>query len=141
MIIENTDRNQQFGTIDRMFKVKNITLSTHESLHQLVEDFNDVFINKVNGSCADLPTPTTSTYTTEERQLSCSLHEFQTPLNTSVNDIVMLLSSKTSSVHPIPSSEVKHNLDVLSRRTGHERYFKITQFTTTKNHYIAIKTS
>ena len=42
-IIENTDHNQLFGTTDRMFKVKNITLPTYESLHQLVEDFNDFF--------------------------------------------------------------------------------------------------
>lgn len=42
-IIENSDPNQQFaiGTIDKIFKVKNTTLPTYESLHQLVEDFND----------------------------------------------------------------------------------------------------
>ena len=80
-----------------MFKVKHITLPTYESLHQLVEDFNNFFINKVNDIRAGLPTPTTSTDTTVERQLSCSFHEFRTPLDTSVNDIVMSLSSKTSS--------------------------------------------
>ena len=75
-------------------------------------------MNKVNGIRAGLPTPTTSTYSTEERQLSCSFHEFQTPLDTSVNDIVMSLSSKTSSLDPIPTSEVKHHLDVLSPVIG-----------------------
>ena len=69
-------------------------------------------INKVNDIRAGLSTPTTSNDTTEERQLSCSFHEFRTPLDTSVNDIVMSLSSKTSSVDPISTSEVKHHLDV-----------------------------
>ena len=98
---------QLCSTTYRMFTVKNITLPTYESLHQLVEDFNDFFINKINDIRAGLPTPTTSTDTTEERQLSCSFHEFR-----SVNDIVMSLSSKTSSVDLIPTSEVKHHLDV-----------------------------
>ena len=93
-IIENTDRNQLCSTTYRMFKVKNITLPTYESLHQLVEDFNNFFINNINDIRAGLPTLTTSTDTTEERQLSCSFHEFRTTLDTSVNDIVMSLSSK-----------------------------------------------
>ena len=57
--------------------------------------------------CAGLPTPTStsSTYTTHKRQLSCSFNEFQTPLDTSMNYIVMSLSSKTSILDPIPTSE------------------------------------
>ena len=46
-IIENTNRNQLCSTTCRMFKVKNITLPTYESLHQLVEDFNDFFIKRL----------------------------------------------------------------------------------------------
>ena len=45
-IIENTDCNQLFGTINGMFKVKSITLPTHDSLHQLVEDFNNFLLKK-----------------------------------------------------------------------------------------------
>ena len=54
---------------------------------------------------AGLPTPTSSTYTTHKRQLSCSFNEFQIPLDTSMNYIVMSLSSKTSILDPIPTSE------------------------------------
>lgn len=62
---------------------------------QLVEDFNEFFINRVNGIHAGLSTPATSTYTTEERQLPRDFEEFQSPLDTSVNDVVMSLSSET----------------------------------------------
>ena len=74
------------------------------------------FINKINDIRAGLPSPTTSTDTTEERQRSCTFHEFWTTLDTSVYDIVMSLSSKTSSVDLIPTSEVKHHLDVRIAR-------------------------
>lgn len=53
---------------------------------------------------AGLPAPTSSTYTTHKRQLSCSFNEFQTPLDT-MNYIVMSLSGKTSILDPIPTSE------------------------------------
>lgn len=75
---------------------------------------------------AGLPTPTTSTYTTEEKQLSCSFNEFQTPLDTSVNYIVMSLPSKTSILDPIPTSEVKHHLDVLSPLMGNIERSSVT---------------
>ena len=114
-IIENTDRNQLFGTIDRLRTLPCLPMSLCTNWLKTSVIF---FINKVNDIRAGIPTPTTSTYSTEERQLSCSFHEFQTPLDTSVNDIVLSLSSKTSTFDPIPTSQVKPHLDVLSPVIG-----------------------
>ena len=57
-------------------------------MHQLVEDFNDFFINRVNDIHAGLSTPATSIYTTEERQLPCDFNEFQAPLDTSISQSI-----------------------------------------------------
>ena len=84
----------------------------------LVEEFNDFFINKVRNIRNELELYKENLETTISPQSPklplCKFKEFQLPNESSVQQIIKSLSTKTCSLDPIPTHVLKNHLESLT---------------------------
>ena len=94
--IEQADRNQLFRLIDRLFTTPSTKLPIHESLDQLVQEFNDFF------------------YQQDSRYKNgyYGIFDLSAPSDTVVRqEVITSLSNKTCFLDPISTLVVKDNID------------------------------
>ena len=104
--IENSNTKQLFRMIDSFFTPRLPVLPTHDSLAQLVDNFNDFFIERIHGLRRELDRvskATTSSSITDREAPQVTLSEFSQVSSTMIHHVIKALSTKSCPLDPMPT--------------------------------------
>jgi len=111
--IENANTRQLFKIVDGFFTPRSPVLPTHNSSTQLVEDFNDFFIQRMIGFGDELQKTfkTGTCYSIAGEAVCQELFSFSLTSCTSVHHVIKALSTKSCPLDPMPTRLLKDHLD------------------------------
>ena len=112
----NFSRIQLFRMIDSFFTPRSPVLPTHDSLAQLVDNFNDFFIERIHGLRRELDRVskgTTSSSITDREAPQVTLSEFSQVSSTMIHHVIKALSTKSCPLDPMPTLLLKDHLDLI----------------------------
>ena len=96
--IEISNTKQLFRMIDGFFAARSPVLPTHDSLAQLVENFNDFFIQRIHGLRREwdrVSKATTCPFMTDMEASQVSLSESSHVSSTMIHHVIKALSTKS----------------------------------------------
>ena len=102
--------------IDSFFTPRSPVLPTHDSLAQLVDNFNDFFIERIHGLRRELvrvSKATTSSSITDREAPQVTLSEFSQVTSTMIHHVIKALSTKSCPLDPMPTRLLKDHLDLI----------------------------
>ena len=102
--------------IDGFFTVRSPVIPTHDSLAQLVENFNDFFIQRIHGFRRELdrvPKVTTCSFMTDKEAHQINLSKFSQVSSTMINHVIKALSTQSCPLDPMPTQLLKDHLDLI----------------------------
>ena len=112
--IDQSDRNQLFRLIDGLFYSRNTALPTYSLLDQLVEEFNEYFIYRINDIRAKLiPNDTLPSFIDRSPSSDLKFTCFIPPSDTQMREILPALTNKTSVLDPMPTHIIKEYSSTL----------------------------
>ena len=112
--IDQSDRNQLFRLIDGLFYSRNTALPTYSLLDQLVEEFNEYFIYRINDIRAKLiPNDTLPSFIDRSPSPDLKFTCFIPPSDTQMREILPALTNKTSVLDPMPTHIIKEYSSTL----------------------------
>ena len=112
--IDQSDRNQLFRLIDGLFYSRNTALPTYSLLDQLVEEFNEYFLHRINDIRAKLiPNDTLPSFIDRSPSSDLKFTCFIPPSDTQMREILPALTNKTSVLDPMPTHIIKEYSSTL----------------------------
>ena len=112
--IENANTGQLFKMVDGIFAPRSPVLPTHDSLAQLVENFNDFFIHRIHGFREELQRASNTCHSTVDKEVPHELlSEFNPASYTLFHDVIKSLSTKSCPSDPMPTRLLKDHLDLI----------------------------
>ena len=101
--IENSNTKQLFRMIDGFFTVRSPVIPTHDSLAQLLENFNAFFIQRIHDFRRELdrvPKVATCSLMTDKEAHQINLSKFSQVSSTMINHVIKALSTKSCPLDP-----------------------------------------
>ena len=98
------------------FTAKSPVLQTHNSLAQLVDNFNDFFIERIYVLRRELERvfkATTCSSITDKEAPQVTLSEFSQVSSTMIHHVIKALSTKSCPLDPVPTELLKDHLDLI----------------------------